>query len=313
MWRFIIAAVAGIAAGLVVVVFCLPQTSEQSPVSNREPRGEPPDVKADIEALIKGLRSPDPASRSIFSRNLVRETGMFFGFKPADLPEEREAAVRRWEEWWSGNRDKTKEKWLADSLSMPDYGGKSLALKKLAEMQSTAAVPEIIKILDGGNTVLKIDAIRALGILKAEKAVEKLIEMLEPGEEPGVRHAAARSLGQIGSQEGLFALEHTADAEDPLTRIEAASALMIRAPERAAKVLYSLLADDNTEARQFALNALASLKNPESVPYIAPLLHADKPVATAAHRALFSIVGKDLGTEPDSWLEWYEEYAKTND
>jgi HEAT repeat protein len=310
MWRLVIAAIAGIAAAVVVAVYCLPGHRGGSPAQEEGPEKPAVEPSADIEALIKGLRSPNPTDRSIFSRNLVRETGMFFGFKPAALAEEREAAIRRWEEWWVDNCRKTREQWLIDSLSAEGYGGKALALKTLAEMNSTAAVPAIVEILDGEDTDLKFEAIRALGKLKAQKAVPKLIAMLEPGEEPKVRHAAARSLGQIGTQEGLIALEHTAEDADPLTRVEAASALMIRAPGRAAKVLHSLLLDGSAEAKQFAINALASLKKPESVPYLAPLLQAQEPVAAAAHRALFTIVGSDLGRKPDAWLQWYDANMK---
>jgi hypothetical protein len=312
MWRFIIAAVAGISAAIVVLTLCHHDSPQEPAATVRIRPGHDKGLRADIDALIKGLRSPDAPSRSLFSRNLIRETGMFFGFKPADLPEEREAAVKRWEEWWAANREKTKEQWLADSLSMQDYEGKVLTLKTLAEMESTGAVPEIVKILDGEDAELKFEAIRTLGKLKTEKAVPKLIAMLEPGEAPRVRHAAARSLGQIGEEEGLVALEHTAEGADALTRIEAASALMIRAPERAVRVLHSLLTDGNNEAKQFAINALSSLKKPESIPHLVPLLSAEKPVAEAAHRALFTIVGIDLGQEPEPWLKWHQESMKEN-
>ena len=312
MWRFIIAAIAGVSAAVVVISLCQQDSPQDSAGTTRIRARQETGLQADIDALIKGLRSPDAPSRSIFSRNLIRETGMFFGFKPADLPEEREAAVKRWEEWWIANRRKTKEQWLTDSLSMQGYGGKVLALKTLAEMESTGAIPEVVRILDGENAELKFEAIRVLGKLKAKEAVLKLIAMLEPGEAPRVRHAAARSLGQIGDKEGLIALEHTAESADALTRIEAASALMIRAPERAVRVLHSLLVDSNAEAKQFAINALASLKKPESVPHLVPLLSAEKPVAEAAHRALFTIVGRDLGQEPEPWLKWYQESMKEN-
>lgn len=313
MWRFLLAAVAGIAAGVVVVVFCGRDTGPQPDGSGRQPGVSPSGTRDEIGALINGLRSPDPASRSIFSRNLVRETGMFFGFKPAALPEERDAAIRRWEQWWSLNRGKTKEQWLVDSLSLEDYEGKTLALKTLAEMNSGAAIPAIVNMLDGADTDVKVEAIRALGRLKDERAAAKLIAVLESDEEPMVKHAAARSLGQIGTQDALLALERTTRSGDALTRIEAASALMIRAPERALPVLHSLLVQSNEQARQFAVNALASMKKPESVPYLAPLLQAEEALAEAAHRALFAIAGEDFGREPDAWLRWYERRGGQDD
>jgi hypothetical protein len=310
MWRFLLAAVAGVAAAVVVVALCGSDSGPRPPVSPESVNTPRSDTRDEIGSLIKGLRSPDPAARSIFSRNVVRETGMFFGFKPAALPKERDAAVRRWEEWWSLNRGKTKEQWLIDSLSLKDYEGKTLALKTLVEMNSRACVPAIVSMLDDAGIDLKVDAIRALGKLKGEEAVPALIALLETGEEPRVRHAAARSLGQIGTQEGFVTLERTAKQGDALTRIEAASALMVRAPERALPVLHSLLIESNAEAKQFAISALAAMKKRESVPYLAPLLQAEEPLAAAARRALFAIVGEDLGPEPDAWLQWYERSTK---
>ena len=166
MTKYIIAALAGVVAALVITIFIPP---EPAPTSGRKANVSRREAEARdrIDALIKGLRSPNPEDRAIFHRNLIEETGMFFEFKPAALPEEREAAFRRWEEWWSVNRDKTREQWLIDSLSLEDYGGKPLTFKKLVEMSSQASVPAIIAILDDPQPLLRADAVRALGRLAA--------------------------------------------------------------------------------------------------------------------------------------------------
>ncbi len=309
MVKYIIAALAGASAAVIFALNARTPLSSEAEYS-RHPQRREEKFQDDVSVLIRGLRSPDPQARSIFHRNLVEETGMFFGFKPAALPEERMAAIGRWEDWWAANYNKTKEQWLIDCLSLEDYDGKVLAVKTLARMSSGASTPAIVSLLDDPDAQLRIEAVRALGRLKAEDAVGRLATLLESDKEPRVRRAAARALGQIGSGEALLALVETASEKDMLTRIEAVSALVLRAPERALPVLHSVLADGDTHARLFAISRLVPIRRPESVPHLAKLLGSEKPVSDKAHQALHTIVGKDLGPQPGPWIEWYEEHKK---
>jgi len=309
MAKYIFAALAGIAAAI-TIMFCVFR-------DNVSPAGQPvhpvpynADTRAEISALIKGLCLSDPKARSISHRHLVEETGMFFGFKPSAFPEERDPAVRRWEKWWAANCDKSKEQWLTDSLSSEGYAGKPLALKVLAEMSCKASIPAIIALLHDPQAGLRVEAVRALGQLKAESAVAELSELLETDKEVRVRRAAVRSLGLIGSKDALAAIAATATQEDALTRIEAASAIVLHSPEDALPILYSLLGEGNDQARDFAVSRLAELRIPASVPYLVELLGGQEAVSMKAHEALQNITGKDLGTEPAPWIKWYEEQEK---
>jgi hypothetical protein len=304
MIKYIIAAIAGVVAGVVVTLYVL--DFDTAPEDGGTPSGSELDSRASVDALIEGLRLLDPEDRALFHKNLLEETGMFFGFKPTALHEEREAAVRRWEKWWAANRDKTKEQWLIESLSMKNYDGKPLALRELAEMSSQASVPEIIPLLADEDSEVRREAALALGQLHAGAAVEKLSEMLLGEEDFHVTRAAARALGQIGSEECLEALAKTGEHKDILTRLEAVSSLMLRDADRALPLLYLLLKENHEQARQFAMTQLVCLRRAESVPHLAELLVSEDPWIDKAREALTKIVGKDLGPERDPWIEWYE-------
>lgn len=165
MVKYIIAALAGASAAVIFALNARTPLSSEAEYS-RHPQRREEKFQDDVSVLIRGLRSPDPQARSIFHRNLVEETGMFFGFKPAALPEERMAAIGRWEDWWAANYNKTKEQWLIDCLSLEDYDGKVLAVKTLARMSSGASTPAIVSLLDDPDAQLRIEAVRALGRLK---------------------------------------------------------------------------------------------------------------------------------------------------
>jgi hypothetical protein len=304
MAKYIIAALAGIAAGFIITLHTMDSRNEPGQ-SDRSPCPEP-DLRARIDALIKGLSLPDPADRALFHRNLVEETGMFFGFKPTALAAEREAAVGRWKEWWSQNRNKSKEQWLIESLSVQGYEGKPLAIRQLADMSSQSSAGEMMLLLDDPDSAVRREAARALGILRVQAAVDKLASLLEGDEDYQVCRAAARALGPIGSEDALAALSEARTHEDPLTRVEAASSLMLRDPERALSVLHSLLKEEDDQVRQFAITQIACLQRAESVPHLAELLASDETWATKAREALVKIVGKDLGPDKGPWVDWYE-------
>jgi HEAT repeat protein len=54
-----------------------------------------------VPVLVGGMRDPSPVVRGLCHDTLREAAKVDFGFSPAGSPEEREAAVTRWEEWWS--------------------------------------------------------------------------------------------------------------------------------------------------------------------------------------------------------------------
>jgi HEAT repeat protein len=306
MFKYVIAGIAGVAAGMIIALRAPldVEVEPQNPAPVQHQENHPRDT---VDALIKGLRSPDPKARSIFHDNLLEETGMFFGFQPAAFLEEREEALRRWEDWWVVNREKTREQWLIDCLSLEEYKGKPLALKKLAAIGSRVSVPAVINVLADPRPELRAEAARTLGQLKAVKAADSLIRLLESDVDMKARRSAARALGRIGTKGALSALVKTANQEDALTKIEASSALLLRSPQLALPVLHSLLEDDNEQARQYAVSRIADLRKLESVPHLAAILGKKDPLSKRVQEVLQSIVGKNLGPDPGAWIKWYEE------
>ncbi|MCX7805621.1 MAG: HEAT repeat domain-containing protein [Planctomycetota bacterium] len=57
-----------------------------------------------IPYFIRFLRDPDPRIRGLASNSLMVLTRQFIAFKAKGTEEEREQAVRQWEEWWEKNR-----------------------------------------------------------------------------------------------------------------------------------------------------------------------------------------------------------------
>lgn len=304
MIKYIAVAVAGIAAGVVISLYVFIERGAPPETGNAARPAE--DLRGEIDALIKGLRSPDPKARSIFHRNLTERTSMLFGFKPSALAEERDAAVNRWANWWAENRDKTKEQWLIDCLSVPGYGGKQLALRTLAGMPSRTSMPAITPLLASDDALLRLEAVRALGVLKAQTAAAALAELLEKDEDVMVRRAAARSLGLIGTRDAIAALERTTSQDDLLVKVEAAEALLYLSPEHALPVLHSLLTDGGQNTKLFAIMRLTLVRSPQSVPHLTGLLSARDNLSEEAHNLLKTIVGRDLGPDPAPYLDWYE-------
>lgn len=62
-------------------------------------------VKEAVPYLARGLRDEDHRTRGVANNALMVTTGRSHGFKPGGTAEDREEAVRKWEEWWEENKD----------------------------------------------------------------------------------------------------------------------------------------------------------------------------------------------------------------
>lgn len=59
---------------------------------------------SDVDVLIAGLREQDTFTRALCAKSLLEATGERMGFDPHGPADEREAAVKRWEEWLAQRR-----------------------------------------------------------------------------------------------------------------------------------------------------------------------------------------------------------------
>jgi hypothetical protein len=57
-----------------------------------------------VPVLIRALAADEMMVRALGSQALFEATGQRFGFEPKGEPEERAAAITRWEEWWQSRQ-----------------------------------------------------------------------------------------------------------------------------------------------------------------------------------------------------------------
>jgi hypothetical protein len=92
---------------------------------------------------------------------------------------------------------------------------------------------------------------------------------------------------------------------------QARDALVERLTRMTANTLRAKLADADVEVRAAAALACGTKEDVQHVPDLIPLLRDNQDrVVQAAHVALRTLVGKDLGKEPEPWQSWWEEQAK---
>ncbi len=117
-------------------------------------------------------------------------------------------------------------------------------------------------------------------------AVNLLIEALEIGDTV-LKINAARALGRLGSQKAVKPLINTADDDDPMVRKSAILALGMIGDSRAAKYLEKKLDDDNEGVRRAALDALHDLgRGKGEKPFLRALKDDDDNIRAMAVRSL---------------------------
>lgn len=114
------------------------------------------------------------------------------------------------------------------------------------------------------------EALRALG----EAAVGALTAALQPAHPIEHRTAAARTLGAIGGDEAVLALQHKASEEDVQLRVAVVKALGRARSPKALETLVEALSDVHKTVRREAAAALGKLADPRAVaPLMASLEH----------------------------------------
>lgn len=78
--------------------------------------------KRATEPLVKQLRNDDKWVRKESAEALRKVTGQNFGYDPEAEPAQREAAAKKWEEWW--NKEKEKEEKAAEEAGKQEEAKK---------------------------------------------------------------------------------------------------------------------------------------------------------------------------------------------
>lgn len=114
--------------------------------------------------------------------------------------------------------------------------------------------------------VVRIQAVRALGEMRAVAAVEPIGRLLTSDERRDVRSFAAIALGKIGSPSGVGPLIRALGDEGSSVRSVAAENLGRIRGSTALAALCEALKDDSTRVRTSAAEALGRLSNEAAIP-----------------------------------------------
>jgi serine/threonine protein kinase len=141
---------------------------------------------------------------------------------------------------------------------------------------------------------------RPLGDDPADKLASELLEASE-----ATRPAVLRKLRDGKQRECTDALALAINRLDGDAQAQARDALANRLAGTTTKALEAYLEDGEPEVRRAAARACAMKKLESSIPALIRLLGDPQPgVVEAAHVALVSLAGEDVGTTPEAWQEW---------
>ena len=87
-------------------------------------------------------------------------------------------------------------------------------------------------------------AIRILGKMAAEEAVETLVEYVDADKDPQLQKVTFKALGEIGDEAATEPIAQKLDSDNPIVRSQAARALGLLGDTRAVDPLTDVLADD---------------------------------------------------------------------
>jgi HEAT repeat protein len=219
-------------------------------------------AKDSVPHLLKLLKKEKD---DVIRRNTTRALGKI-GDKSAvnalcELLFDNDYYVKQNAAWSLG---KLKDKRAVDPLLRLIKGG---AGKIYTESGSQASVDN----KDSGNELLKtegmkyhdvqIKAIKALGEIKDEKAIEILSDELDEEEEGNVRCAIVLTLGKIGSKDAVPKLIEMLGDTIWYVRRDTAKALGLLGDLRAVDILVEKLEDKYLEVVEAAVNTLKKLGN----------------------------------------------------
>ena len=185
---------------------------------------------------------------------------------------------------------------LIADLKDEDSLVRSNAVKALGAIEDPRAVKPLIAVLDDMDPLIQRQAVKALGRINDLRAVEPLIEVLEDREKkPYVRMSAAEALGRMGDSQ---AVEPLIDAlYDPHWEVRgyAAEALGRIGDPNAVEPLIAALKDQDATVRGNAADGLAKIRDPRAIEALsAALTDKSKTVRKKAARALAVIAGEDF-------------------
>lgn len=163
--------------------------------------------------------------------------------------------------------------------------------------------------LKSSQWYVRSDAARALGEIKAPRAVKPLITALKD-ENPDVRRNAIWALGEIKDPRAVKPLGATLmEWEwDRHVRRNAVVALGKIKDPRGVKSIAAALKDKDTDVRRIAARTLGEFRDLRAVePLIGSLKDVSYDVTKNAEESLKKITGKNFGRNSAEWQSWWEQ------
>lgn len=190
---------------------------------------------------------------------------------------------------------------FAASLPSLSPNAQVALLSALASRGDNAAMPEVAKAANSSHEAVRIQAIRALGVLGDASNVESLIKSMAEGGDIGDASMAALSrLGGSGR-----ALVKAVDSErDPATRAKVIEVLESRGEKSAVPTLLNTVKDSDSNVRKASYKALRTLAGEKEFPTLVDMLVSsdDSSERRQLERALTSVIGRvskvDFGVAP---------------
>ncbi len=135
---------------------------------------------------------------------------------------------------------------------------RKIAAKVLGQVRSKKAEGALFELLDDNDSGVRIAAVRSLGYIGTENAVVPLIKRLTVDKDPTFRACAIESLGNLKDQRAIEPLIKSLDDKVPEVRIAAIRSLGILGDEKAEEALITRLDKSSPELQRQILLAIGS-------------------------------------------------------
>lgn len=147
---------------------------------------------------------------------------------------------------------------LFESLRDPEH--RFLAAKYLGELGVQEAIPDLIRLLRGGDAATRSSAAEALGMLDARTATPDLVELARHDELVVPRTFAITALGSLGDARAVEPLSELLSDENILIRQSAARALGALGDDTAIEALRAAAARERWYSRGLHKKAIRRIR-----------------------------------------------------
>lgn len=173
----------------------------------------------------------------------------------------------------------------------PDLIERVLAFEIVTDTDPRQCKDAFVEALTSGERSLRLRAILGLAALDDGEMVPRLVTILEEDNDPDLRAAAARALGEIGDIRASVSLYEAIKSPFPPVREQAVLALLAIGDQNIGADLHDKLENDHDPGKEESLRLLALLPDPSLLPLLAPYLEHDSlSIRTLAASAIFGIL-----------------------